>query len=117
MKNLMIACLFICMTMGSALPAKTAERSPFEEPQTPETLYNYRAASLTIHILGLIITDTDAKVILRTATEERSSVHSSGDQIHVRRNGVDHDFLIRKIKARGLLLKAANGERFEVEVK
>ncbi len=110
----------VCLTLlylFAALPSAAAERSPFEEPAAPpQALFNYKAAKKQIEIIGLITTDTNAKVIVRTNPERPPAVYSKDSRIIVTHNGVDHTYRIVKIKNRSILLKAGNGETCEVEV-
>ncbi len=110
-----ITCLALVLMAIPAWQVQAADRSPFEEPLAPETLYNYKIASHRIMITGLITTDTDGKVIIQTSPEGTASVFSVGSRIVVPFNGVDHEYRIKTIKTRSLILRALNGKTYEVE--
>lgn len=112
----MILLMFFLLT-GPAWTVFAGDRNPFEEPETPETLYDYKRASRRVVITGLITTDQDAKAIVATEPEAPASVYSLDSRILVSFNGVDHEFRIQKIKTRSLVLRALNGTTYEVEVK
>lgn len=86
-----------------------AERSPFEPP--PQG-YCYACALKQVHLKGLIICENYHRVVLKYG--DRFQALQPGQSFSVTRDGLAHRFTIEELKNDSVVLKGANGKKYEV---
>lgn len=90
-----------------------AERSPFEPPpQSAKKIYCYVCALKQVRLKGLISCESFHRAVLQFG--DRFQALQPGQSFSVTRGGLAHRFTIEALKDDSVVLKGANGKKYEV---